>query len=212
MSQIHFLLTFILISISTVALAKSDTKSQVDRLESNSKNSEQNLEQYERNLATVEKNIAEVDKALANLKTQLEDVKVTEGDMKKNKEELDKAKAKYENLISKENEDIKKDQVAIDQLQKALHDAEERQRKRNEHILAYQKKIQEIEQEKGDWDQHTQMVGQLQKGILQKEASAQSEKKKWADKKQAYLVEVKKWKSQARNAKETYLKYKHLND
>jgi len=114
-------------------------------------------------------------------------------------------KSNEEKTLNAKNLEINKLKELLDKLQKnaAQHQA---------NILAYEKKLSEIEQEKMNWDTQKQQMNEIKTTIDRKVANIEKDRKNWSDKTAGYKKEMKKWKKEYNLADTTYKKYDKLND
>lgn len=201
-----------LILSGPAANAKTDTAKQIEKLKVNAENSEANYEQYRANLEIVNKNIEQADGALKEIRKMKTQLVSNTQNVEKNKQALMKLEQELGKLKAKELEEIKKDEAQIAELRKVLEKLEANKRVREQNVAAYDQKVLEVQKERADWDSQVQQMASLQKQLNEKEQKAAEEKATWTAKRKDYEGEAKKWQAQAASARETYTKYKKLDE
>jgi chromosome segregation ATPase len=208
MKKLIIIVSLLVISVSVDA--KTEVKVELDKLKQNTENSEHNYKQYQTNLDIVDRNIKQADSAakeLTKLKTQLNK---NAQNVDKNKAALTKLETDVKALKTKEIARISKDEQQIQELKRVLDKLETNKRNRELNVQAYDKKLAEINKERGEWDQQMSQMATLQKQIDAKKKVALDEKAKWNKKRADYSSEAKKWNKEHKKAEATYNKYSRL--
>jgi chromosome segregation ATPase len=198
--------------IGSTAFAKTDTSKQVEKLKVNAENSEANYDQYKSNLEIVNKNIDQADGALKDIRKMKTQLVSNTQNVEKNKQALVKLEQELVKFKTQEQEKIKADEVQIAELKKTLEKLEANKKMREQNVLAYDAKTEEVKKERADWDTQVAQMASLQKQLAEKEQKASEEKNAWTAKRKDYEGEARKWQNQAASARETYSKYKKLDE
>ncbi len=196
---------------SAVAVAKTDVKGALNRLQQNESNAKENLKQYESNRDISKKNAEEVTQAINELRAQRKSLTENSQNLEKNRAILDAMKAKIRSFKSQEQNILKTEEAQKAQLQALIDKLDKNRLEREKNIAAYDAKIQEIEMEKNNWDQQQAEMTAIHQEIDQKEKIALAEREKWVNKYKGYADETKKWDRQAASAEETRIKFEQLN-
>jgi hypothetical protein len=204
------IITTIGLVFSVGAFAKTDVKGAMKRLQENETNAKDNLKQYETNKDISHKNAEEVTKAVKELRAQRKALTDNSQNLEKNRAILDAMKKKIAGFKTHEQELLKTEEAQKAQLQALIDKLEKNRLQREQNIASYDAKIQEIENEKNNWDQQRAEMASIQQEIDTKEKIALAERQKWIEKYKGYTEEAKKWDRQAASAEETRVKFEQL--
>lgn len=206
------LLVLALTVATSTAAAKTDTTAQIDKLKTNAENSEANYNQYKSNLDIVNKNINQADMALKDVKKMNTQLIQNTKNVDKNKLALVKLEQDLNGLKAKEQAKIKSEEAQIAEVKKMLEKLEANKKQREMNLVTYDQKIEEVKKEQAEWGNQVAQMASLQKQLSDKEKKAGEEKAAWSAKRKDYESEATKWQAQAQNSRETYSKYKRLDD
>lgn len=201
------LLSLLMTVAAESVYARTSTEGQIQKLKENAENSEHNYNQYQSNLEIVDRNIkqaGDAGKELDRLKGQLEK---NVQNVDKNKQALTKLETDINGFKTAEKTRIAKDDEQIAQLKALLEKLEKNKKQRELNMLAYDKKLGEIQIERGLWDKQVEQMADLQKQIQQKKQLATTEKDGWSKKRKDYSGEAEKWKKESAEAKSQHQKY-----
>ena len=205
-----FAITFILL-FSGKAFAQTDTSKRLDQLKENVENSEKNYEQYKKNYEISAKNKVEAEKAIKQLKHLELELGKNDKTVAQNKAALEKMKQKILSFKKLEQAKIDAESQQIQEVQNVLRRLQANVDKRKLNMVAYDKKVGEIDKEKKDWEQQDKKMAEIKLKLAQKRKDAAKEKSKWQAKAKSYKTETGKWKVQAKSSKNIYRKMDNLN-
>lgn len=169
-------------------------------LKQNIENTELNRKAYSENKEIAQKNISEVQTSLDHLKKAEQKLKTNSQNIDSNKAQLRKMQSNIEMLKKGEQKNMNLAQKKIEDLKLMILAIEEDQKQRQMNITAYDKKMNEIDQEIAAWIEQGDSLQTLQKEIQTKTRQAQNELKKWQSKKAKYEREERKWSQQQKKA------------
>jgi len=198
-------------SAGALAVAKTNVKGAIERLQQNEANAKDNLKQYEVNREISKKNAEEVTQAIKELRNQRKSLVENSKNLEKNTAILNAMKKKIAAFKANETSLLKTEEAQMAQLKALMDKLEANKVLREKNIASYDQKINEIEMEKANWSQQKNEMIAIHKEIDSKEKIAVSEREKWVGKYKGYSEETKKWDRQAASAEETRVKFEQLN-
>ena len=201
-----------ILCLAASASGETNISEKVVQLKENVSSSKENLKQYEDNLKIVDQNIKETQSALKQLEKQKLAIRKQLEDSQKGKSGVESSKKQVQGFMKSEQDKMDLEKKQLEDLKASLAKLEANQLKRAENITAYQAKLQSMEAEQGNWQNHHQEIVDLEKALLEKLGQAQKDQKALNEKKVSYEQEVTKWKKQQRLSERNYANFKDLKD
>ena len=209
------LATFVAAMIGFVgshALAKTNVKAQIAQLKTNAENSEFNRKQYQDNLDIVNKNVGQANKAIGELGAMKRQLFYNTRNVDKNEKQLTFMEHDIQRLETKEQFKMNDENKQINVVQKYLAELQSNEKKRQDNLKAYNKMLQEAQNEEKEWTTQVKQMAQLEAELSTKQQQAEKEKTLWIGKRKDYVEQARIWSVKARRARATYNKYKSISD
>lgn len=200
------------INAPSQALARTDIKAKQQQLQENLAASKSNLEQYEANLKTVLSNLAETEKSLKTIEKQRLSIAGQTKQAGKDQQTVAQAQSEVESLMKAERDKLEAEDKQVEELKATLQRLENNREKRRENIAAYEERLKRVQSDKGQSDERTQSVGELELALKAKEDEARTERKKLLAKKSEYEEEIAKWKKQVRTSERAAANFSKLKE
>ena len=210
-SVARFVLGAVLL-VPMMVSARTNLPEKLNQLKENVTNSKINLSEYEKNLAVVESNLKENERALKDLARLGVELKKQNMNTAKGKGSIDANRKQLESFLSSEREKVALEAKQLEELKKTLTSLELNQQKRQANIAQYEGKLKAMETEQLAWSERSQSSEQLDRDIREKQALAQADHQRLAQKKATYSAEVEKWRKQVRLAERQNDGFKNLKD
>jgi chromosome segregation ATPase len=204
--------TVVALAAPGVVNAKTDVRAKVEQLKENAENSRVNLKQYEENLKIVNSNLDVTEKAVRDLERQKEALARQTAESKKDKATVGGAKKQLETLLIGEQQKLAIEQKQIEELKKALAQAETNALKRQQNVDHYQEKLKNVDGEMASWSERNQSIIELEQALQSKNSHAKAERKKLSEKKVNYEDEVSKWRKQVRVSEREMANFSKIKD
>ena len=207
-----YLIILALAASSQAAWAKTDGKANLEKLKTNSENSDANYQQYKSNRDISTDNVVETTKAIKELRKQRDQLANNAKNADKNRQALDQMIVKINAMKAKEQATMKTEDAQIAKVREVLNKLEANKKQREENLALYDQKIKDAETEKATWADAQKSMAQMNADLDKKEKEASTEREKWLGKKQAYHDEALKWGKQNQADDQAYTKFKKLQD
>lgn len=206
------LLTALAATVPVLAGAKTDVAGKIGQLKENAENSRVNLKQYEENLKTVVSNLEVTDKAVQSLDKQTLALAKQTAESQKGKTGVESSRKQLEGLMHGEQQKLATEQKQIEDLKRALAQAEANAAKRQENVNFYQEKLKKVDKEATTWSERNQSIIELESALHAKTTQAKAEHKRLTEKKAAYEGEIAKWQKQVRISEREYSNFSKVKE